>query len=154
VAGVLAVLSAACYTYIPVAPDTAPAVGERYALHISDQGRQGLAERFGPNLSRVEGRLTQVTPQEVALSVFRVDHLGAPGSTWAGEGVKIDRGYVARMDLRQLSRKRTYLAVGSAVAVVGWLALTKGLTGFFTGDTSEPTIPGPEQSIGFFRIAR
>ncbi|MGQ0645954.1 MAG: hypothetical protein ACT4P7_00195 [Gemmatimonadaceae bacterium] len=145
---------AACYSYVPVTTDAPPVVGERYALQISDQGRVGLAERFGPGLSRVEGRLTNVSPQEFAMSVFRVDHFGNQGSTWAGESVRIDRGYIARIESRTLSRRRTVLAVGATTVVLGYFIISRGLLGFYTGDQQEPTPIPPESSIGLTRTAR
>lgn len=145
---------AGCYSYVPVVTDAPPIVGERYALQISDQGRVGLAERFGSGLSRVEGRLTQVSPLEFALSVFRVEHVGGQSSTWAGESVRIDRGYVGRIDSRKFSRGRTTLAVGAATVAIGYFIVSRGLLGFYTGDQQEPTIPGPESSVGLTRISR
>lgn len=77
----------ACYTYAHLATGTTPAVGERYALHISDPGRANLADRFGPGLSIVEGRLAELSPAAFGLHVFKVEYFGNQVNTWAGESV-------------------------------------------------------------------
>ena len=153
-AGLLIMPLGACYTLVPLDGSVAPQVGERYALHISDQGRARMTERFGPGLSTVEGRMIQVSPSEYALSVFRVEYFGNQGTTWAGESVRIEREQVARVDYRRLSRKRTWFAAGAATAVLGYFIFSRGLLGFYTGDQKEPTIPEPESSIGLTRMAR
>ena len=152
--GVALLAPLGCYTYAPISAGASPVVGERYALQISDQGRVQLAGRFGPGLTRVEGRLTEAGTQELALNVFRVAQLGNQASAWAGENVRIDRGYVARIDVRQLSRRRTVLAIGATTAVLGYLIVSRGLLGFYTGDSPEPTPPPPESSVGTFRFVR
>ena len=102
-AALLLPFTVGCYTYMPVAPAASPVAGEPVALDITDAGRVGLAERFGPGLTRVEGRLTSPANQEYALSVHKVAFIGQPSSRWSGELVRIDRQYVTSVWQRKLS---------------------------------------------------
>ncbi|MGH7714054.1 MAG: hypothetical protein ACREOG_22430 [Gemmatimonadaceae bacterium] len=130
-----------CYTYIPITPGDTPPAGEPVALEITDAGRVGLSERFGPGLMRVEGRLTTSAVQDYALNVHRVSFLGAPATRWSGELVRIDRGFVGRIQQRKLSRGRTALTVGVVTLAVTALFISADLVGFFDGSGSSP--PGP-----------
>jgi hypothetical protein len=131
-------LLAGCYTYVPVG--SAPATGASLAFEISDAGRVALADRLGPGVTRIEGEVTEATPEEYAVSVNAVSQINAGRTRWSGESVRIRRDYVVRSEQRKLSRGRTALAVGAAV--VGFLAavLTRSLIGG-DGDKS-PGGPG------------
>jgi len=125
-------------------PGNTPPAGEPVALDITDAGRVGLSDRFGPGLLRVEGRLTSGAAQEYALNVQRVSFLNQPPSRWSGELVRIDRAFVGMVQQRKLSRGRTAFAIGVVVLAVGAIAVGTDLIGFFegtTGDNGEP--PGP-----------
>jgi len=136
-------LLAGCYTYVPVSAGVTPPSGEPVALDITDAGRVSLSERFGPGLTRVEGRLTNATP-DYSLSVHRVTFIGAPSSRWSGEMVNIDRSLVGSVWQRKLSRGRTALAVGAVTLAVGAIFIGTDLVGFFQGSNSPPTDPpGP-----------
>lgn len=133
-----------CYSYVPITPGDAPPAGEPVALEISDAGRVGLSDRFGPGLMRVEGRLTTSPVQEYALNVHRVAFIGAPTSRWSGELVRIDRGFVGRIQQRKLSKGRTAFAVGVVVLSVAAVFITADLAGFFEGSgAGPPEPPGP-----------
>lgn len=133
-----------CYTYTPVAPAASPVAGEPVALDITDAGRVGLAERFGPGLTRVEGRLTSPANQEYALSVHKVAFIGQPSSRWSGELVRIDRQYVNSVWQRKLSPGRTALAVGLFTVGIAAVFIGADLVGFFDGATTPPPDPpGP-----------
>jgi hypothetical protein len=133
-----------CYTYLPLTSGDTPPAGEAVALEISDAGRVGLSDRFGPGLLRVEGRLTSGSAQEYALNVNRVSFINAPASRWSGELVRIERGFIGRVELRKLSRTRTALTVGTVVLVVGAVFIGTDLFGFFEGTRGDPDEPpGP-----------
>jgi hypothetical protein len=141
--GSLSLLLAGCYTYVPVTPGAAPASGEPVALDITDNGRVSLAERFGPGLMRVEGRLTNVTP-DYSLNVHRVAYITGPATRWSGEQVRIDRALVGSVWQRKLSRGRTALTIGLAALAIGAAFVSIDLIGFFEGTNSQPNEPpGP-----------
>jgi hypothetical protein len=126
----------ACYTYTPVDTGVTPA-GEVVAFDISDRGRVALSERFGPGLSRVEGRLARVEGDEMVLNVIRVAHVGGESSQWSGESVRLQREYVGQTSVRRLSRTRSFLAAGIATACLAVFIASKGLTGHWFGSGSE-----------------
>lgn len=142
----LCVLSATgCYTYVPL--ETDPPVGERLEFQITDRGRVGLAESFGSGLARVEGRLTRVDAQNYALDVFRVTQLDGVRSTWSGESVRLDKGFVGQVQRRQLSRTRTLALAGGIAAGVAALVASRDLIGVFSGDPDEETPIDPIASL-------
>ncbi|MGQ0639770.1 MAG: hypothetical protein ACT4P6_03220 [Gemmatimonadaceae bacterium] len=135
---------AGCYAYVPITPGEAPPAGEPVALEISDAGRVGLSERFGPGLTRVEGRLTTSAAQEYALNVHRVAFIGAPATRWSGELVRIDRGFVGRIQQRKLAKGRTALTVGAVTLAIAAVFIATDLVGFFDGSGGgPPEPPGP-----------
>jgi hypothetical protein len=147
IAPLCAAALAACYTYVPITPEATPASGETVALAITDAGRVGLSERFGPGLMRVEGRLTTSPAQEYALHVHRVAFIGAPASRWSGELVRIDRGFVGSVMQRKLSRGRTAFAVGAVALALGVVIAGTDLIGFFDASGGGgPDPPGPISS--------
>jgi hypothetical protein len=132
----------ACYEYKPLETQTPP-VGDMIALQITDQGRIDLAERFGPGLAEIQGRVVANQGNEYVVNVFRVSQLNGETAAWSGEVTHINRTVVGMVKGRQLSPVRTtLLAVGGAVAV-GYLA-TRALSGGFSGGGDSPsTTPLP-----------
>lgn len=136
-------LLAGCYTYVPIAPGAVPQSGEPVALDITDAGRVSLGQRFGPGLTRLEGLLTNVTP-DYALNVSRLNFSNAPASHWSGEPVRIDRSLVDRVWQRKLSRRRTAATVGIVAVAMTAVFIAADLVGAFEGPSSSPNEPpGP-----------
>lgn len=140
-AGVLPVLGA-CYVYAPL-ETSVPPVGETVALEITDRGRVGLAERLGPGVTRIEGRVVGNEGDDYIVNVARIEQLNGQSSQWSGEAMRLNRDFVGRVQSRKLSRTRTLLAAGVATAAVVALIASRGLFGSFTGDKSEPPPPPP-----------
>jgi hypothetical protein len=125
-------------------PDANPNVGEPIALEVSDTGRVQLADRFGPGLLRVEGRLTSEPTREYVLKVDRVYRLFGPAAQWNGEAARIERAYVRSVQVRKLSKGRTVFTAGAIT--VGLVAAFIGadLIGFSQGGGRGPSGPsGP-----------
>lgn len=136
----------ACYEYAPLATSTVP-VGETVALQINDQGRVGLAERFGPGLTEIVGRVVSQQPNEIALNVYQVSQVSGESSHWSGEMTHLDRSYIGSIKGRQVSASRTtVLAVGGA-AVLYYLIVNRNLIGGFSGPTGDPASGPPPVSI-------
>ncbi len=134
----------ACYAYAPtVSPTLQP--GQRVALGISDQGRVAVGDRLGSGVMTVEGRLASVEGEELVVGVDRVTLIGGTTSTWSGEQVRLRRDYVARVEERRLSPRRTLIAVAGAAAVIGVMIATASLTGFGSGAGKDrPRDPPPD----------
>jgi hypothetical protein len=139
---------AACHTYIPVESSTPP-VGETFAFLISDRGRIGLADRLGPGVARIEGRMTGTEGNEYLISVRSVALLNGTTDSWSGETMRLDRDFVDRLQRKELSKTRSWLLAGAVAGGVAVLIASKGLTEVFGQDEREPPKePPPEQRIG------
>jgi hypothetical protein len=140
--GALAVVTG-CYTYVPLEPSAPPPRDETVALEITDRGRLELGDRLGPGVLRVEGRITDATPDVLMVNVFRVAQINGQRSQWSGESVRLDRAFVGRVQERQLSRTRTAIAVAAVAVGVGAFIATRGLSGLFNGgdDPGDPVDP-------------
>lgn len=113
-----------CYVYAPAT--TAPSPGTAIGFEVTDAGRVALAERFGPGVTRIEGRVAEATADEYAVNVSAVSQIGVGRSRWSGELVRLRRDYVSRSETRTLSRGRTAIAVGAAI--VGFAAIVAGVS--------------------------
>ena len=131
--GVLSAASTGCYEYRPV--ETAP-VGERVSLQISDRGRVGLAERFGPGLAEIRGQLVMQESNEYVVNVLRVSQLSGASSAWSGESTRVDRSFVGIVRQRQLSPTRTALASALA-AGVAYFIISGDLVGKYRQDPDD-----------------
>ena len=140
---VLALLTG-CYTYVPV-QNPAPPVGEAVALEITDQGRVALADRLGPGVLRIEGRMLGQDGEQLLISVGRIVQVNGQVNLWSGESMRLDRGLVGRTQTRQLDRRRTWLAAAAATLAIAALIATTDLGGFFDGGDTPPDPDPPHQ---------
>ncbi|HEX6134969.1 MAG TPA: hypothetical protein VFZ24_13465 [Longimicrobiales bacterium] len=109
-----------CFTYVPMSSTAVPE-GSRVSVAVTDRGRVALAEPVGPGVRRIEGDMMGTTDSSVVLSVSSVEYmdLNVP-ARWAGERLEISRDHIGELRERQLSRSRTWLAIGlGALAAVG-----------------------------------
>lgn len=137
--------ASACYKSVPLETSTPP-VGQTVSFIISDQGRVGLGERLGPGIARIEGRMLGTEGDQYLVSVFRTAALGGATSVWSGEEMRLDRNFVARLEGRELSKTRTWVAAGLVTSVLVAFIMSKGLNGIFAGDDREPIPPDPPAS--------
>lgn len=111
----------ACYDYVPV--ETMPPAGERVSLVVTDQGRVSLADRFGPGIATIDGKLVGVQDSNYVINVSRVSQISGSHALWTGEESRINRALVGMVRTRHLSVWRTAALVGVAAGAV---ALTAG----------------------------
>lgn len=135
------VILTGCYTLRPAR--STPVPGEVVALDINDQGRVALGGAIGPEIARIEGRLVNNDPEELLLSVRRLEFLRGGDQTWTGERVRIRRDFVGNMYERQLSRPRSYTLAAIIVAGAVTFFATRDLFGLGTrpddpGDNKPP----------------
>lgn len=128
----------ACYNYVPL--ESTPPIGDRVALEITDRGRVALADRFGPGIESIEGRLLENQPNEYVISVSRVTQISGSSAIWSGEQTHVSRELVGSVRRRELSKARTALLVGGIAAGVVALA-AHGLAG--SGSEKPETSPLP-----------
>ena len=145
VACALHLLNTACYAYAPVR--TAPEAGAHLAFEINDAGRAALARALGPGVIRFEGRLVAVDGAAYVLDASAVTQ-GRSTLPVDGIRVTVSPDQFVRVEQRLLSRKRTWLTVGAAAALVAGFFLTTGWFGRQTPPDEPGTPPGPDQSRG------
>lgn len=117
-----------CYRYVPLAP--APQAGIRTALVLSDQGRVGMAPSIGPGVERVEGTLMTASDSDYLLSVSGLVGINGVRSPWAGETVRVQRGYVTTALERRLAKGPSVAAALGAGAAVAIFIASRNLLGF------------------------
>lgn len=135
-AGSLA-LNIGCYSYQPVQSQP-PQASERVSLTINDRGRVLLAEKVGPILDRIDGRLLRIDSTNVVLSVTRVTNLRGVSSNWVGEEVTIPREGILGYQARPFSRGRTAFLVGALVGGLIAIALSISLAVSGSGIPDDP----------------
>jgi len=142
-------LVSGCYTYVPVDTAASP-VGKHVALDITDRGRVGLSDRLGEGVARLEGTVIADDSAQYVMNVWSVQQINGDKGRWTGERVRIDRNFVSRTFERQLSRSRTYLAGGAALAGLAWFVTSQGLIGGAdVSDSGDPPPPPGGQSRAF-----
>lgn len=146
-AALVAVLfSAACYTNTPVDIGVRPiSAGDVVALDISDQGRVRLAERFGPGVTQIEGRVRTLSDRAWELQVSRVAYLREGDSQWTGETVVVEREHVSRVYERKFSKGRTIAAAGAVGGVLVAFIVTRALSASGRSQDPDKEPPGPDQ---------
>jgi hypothetical protein len=117
--------STGCYTSRAVTgvPDT----GAQAVVTLNDRGRTALSDALGPNAERVEGSVVSRTDSAFVLAVRSVDYFGGATNAWRGEHVSVPVAGVRVLTERRLSRGRTYLVVGAAVAAVVAFIVTRSI---------------------------
>lgn len=128
----IAVPLAGCYSSVPVVGNTVPA-GEIVILSINDAGRAAYAERMGPEIDRLEGRLVQRDSASYTLSMRQVELLRGGTQVWSGERISIRAEHVTSVAARRLAKGRT-AAVSAAVVGAVTLIARASLSGVIAGD--------------------
>lgn len=136
-----------CYVYTPL-HTSVPPTGETVVLNISDRGRVALAERLGPGVISIRGRVATVAEQELSVSVASVGYISGDNSLWTGESMSLNREFVSHVQVRKLSKSRTWVAVGATTVAVGTFIATRGFFSFLSSLTGGEQDPGQgEQSL-------
>jgi hypothetical protein len=145
IAAALAVLHlcTACYAYAPVR--TTPHVGAHVALEVNDDGRVALRDRLGPGVVRLEGKLAAVEGDDLVLDASRVTQIRGMPLPLDSVRLRVNQHHVDQLSERRLSRKRTYIVVGAAVAVVAAFGITKGFSSRGTPPEDGPGGPTTNQ---------
>jgi hypothetical protein len=137
-------LQLGCYSYLPVQSAPPVAVGKDVAVVLNDRGRALLAERVGPAIDRIDGRLAGVEGDAVTVAVTRVTDLRGNSAGWSGEPVRIPRDAITGFRPRTFSTFKTALLAGAVVLGVV-LSLRTSLDIFGTPEPDRPD-GGPQKS--------
>jgi hypothetical protein len=147
--GASSLISGGCYRYVPVEMGAAPRGAEVRAILTGD-GVEAMRGKFGPDVTSVDGPLVDWDQGGVGiLADYRVQRAGYPPTTLV-DTVRILPNQLARMQVRELDKKRT---LGFTAAVLGAMggALWAGQTfGGGPEDTNnEGGDSGPDAAIVF-----
>jgi hypothetical protein len=121
-AALTAVLAAAvgasgCFAYRS-APPAAVRVGQEVRVTLTPAGAEEIRQQVGPRVETLGGRV--IAPRDSVLTVAVTQLSRARGSDefWTGDSVIVPIHALRALSVRQLDRKRTWLAVGGALVAV------------------------------------
>ncbi len=137
-------LHTGCTSFLPMQPPLPPTNGQEVGLVINDRGRTLLADRIGPLVERVDGRLVSRESGSLTLLVFRVTDVRGTSSTWTGERVAIPEEAILGYRPKVQSKFKTGLLIGAvALAILSSLRISLDIFGV---PTEGPTTGSPQQS--------
>lgn len=112
-------LQMGCYSYLPV--QSAPPAGkdtDRVAIVVNDRGRVLLADRVGPLVEQIEGRIDKRENGSITMAVYRVKDVRGDYSSWTGEPVQIPDEAVLGYRPRKISKFKTALFIGAVAGLI------------------------------------
>lgn len=141
---ILAVLSPAvqaCYSYMPIDSQAPTLPSGRYVeMQITDRGRVGLGQRFGPGVRQINGTVVGQQDNELVLSVDRITNIDGEMGRWSGDTTRIERDFIGSMTERRISTSKTVLLAAAAGAAI-YATAASGLLGGGKDPGDEPTGP-------------
>ena len=114
-----------------------PAPGKQTVeLLLNERGRADFVERLGPDAISLEGTLVERRDTTISVDVQSVSYVRQAATKWSGERLVITSGQIRDIRGKRLSIGKTTFAVGSAVAALIAVMVTRSLRG--SGDGSTP----------------
>jgi hypothetical protein len=104
-----------CYNYLPLRRSSLTP-SNYVAVTLTESGSEELARYLGPDALVVRGRYLQATERGLALAVESVESRRGDILRWAGETVVVPGEFVRAVEERSVSRSKTVLLAGAAVA--------------------------------------
>jgi hypothetical protein len=141
VAVTAAVSACSCFAYRTAEP-TALRAGEEVRVTLTPAGAAELTKQVGPRVETLDGRV--IGPRDSALAVAVTQLTRGRGSDefWTGDSVIVPVRGVSSLSVRQLDRKKTWLAVGATAVGIFVMRTVVKEAGVFG---SRPTpAPGPQ----------
>ena len=137
----VSLLGSACFSYRAV-PVTSIGTGTEVRITLTDAGTTSLTPAIGTYVSSLEGTIRSADPQAFTVALASVTRRGAGESRWNGELVTLGPSDIRDMELKHLSRSRSWTAaslfVAGGVAVITAIAKAKG----HTDANGRPVTPG------------
>lgn len=134
-------LGQACYSYMPIdSQASVPPSGRYVEMQITDRGRVGLGDRFGPGVRQINGTVVGQQDNKLVLSVDRITNIDGEMGRWSGDTTRIERDFIGSMTERRVSASRTALLAAAAGAAI-YLTAASGLLGGGKDKNDEPTGP-------------
>lgn len=145
-----ALVSSGCFRYVPVAPGAVPP-GADVRVYVSRRAMADVPEELASGGAYLTGRLARATADSVLLQlpVTRAD--AATGTLDLRQNVFLPASEIVEVRLRELSRSRTFFAVGGAAGLgLAIVAVVIDARGNSVDDPGE----GPDQiRIPLFSIS-
>lgn len=130
-----------CFGYVTAEHGTVPP-GQRVRVHLTQEGPDDLVE-FAPGLT-MDGTLVRADSDQLILRVSVGDQTVGIMTRSLGQDLTIPAGRIARLEQRELDRRRTWLTAG-----VGAAAVAAILTSFGEGVPNPELPPVEEDPAGF-----
>jgi hypothetical protein len=64
-------------------------------LQVSDRGRVGLGDRFGPGVQLITGRLVSEQGNDLVVSVTSVKNIDGETTQWSRDTTRVDKSFIA-----------------------------------------------------------
>jgi hypothetical protein len=125
-----------CTEYVPVSGTVDAAAKPEIRVVLTDQGKQSVASRLGPRVSRLEGVLDAMTDSSLTLTVRKVSREEGVEDTYAPEQIPLSRADVQSVEKSRTSVSRSVLTAGAIF--VSALLVARG-----SGDVSGSGSGGP-----------
>jgi hypothetical protein len=134
-----------CYAYLPVAPASAggaEAPGRTVRVTLTPQGTRRAEPTLGAGVLEVEGVVARATADSLWLAVRTVTT--GPRDRFASSGAQVTfpRTDVAKVEVQELSRRRTALLAAGVAAVLATI-VSVASSSFGGSGTGEPG-PSPQ----------
>lgn len=146
----LLLLAGGCYRYVPTEMGVVPR-GSEVRVHLTGDGSEKVRSTLGPNVFSVTGPLVEWNEEGLAfLAELSLSRPGFPATTMPDTIDLLPRD-VARVELREIDRKRTAGLTVAIIGVAAAAALVPRVVGGTSKDDTEGGGPGPEAAI-LFRV--
>jgi hypothetical protein len=113
-----------CYSNVAVATGVTPTPGEGVVVLTTD-GTSAVRQKLGDNIREIDGDILRVSRDSITIAVTQTTTLSRERFTQNGDVITIATPLVAQVQKRTYSRKRTFILIGSIIAV---LAATLGVS--------------------------
>ncbi|AMW04188.1 hypothetical protein [Gemmatimonas phototrophica] len=113
-----------CYSNVPVATGVTPTPGEGVVVLTTD-GTSAVRQKLGDNIREIDGDILRVSRDSITIAVTQTTTLSRERFTQNGDVITIATPLVAQVQKRTYSRKRTFILIGTVIAV---LAATLGIS--------------------------
>lgn len=144
--GALLAAPLGCYRYVPTTMEAVQA-GDHVRAVLSPEAQRDLQDRVGMDLSILDGKLLEDNGDQVVVSVPTVKLESAFGAQSLHQNIDVSRGQIARVDVRQLDKFRTYGLIGIGAGVIA-VATVKAFAGGEPGSPNGPGTDPPEHIHG------
>jgi len=143
--GTLLAAALGCYRYVPTTLDAVQA-GDHVRAVLSPEAQRDLQDRVGIDVSILEGKLLD-DGDRVVVSMPTVKLASAFGAQSLHQNIDVQRGQIARVDVRQLDKFRTFGLIGIGAGVITF-ATVKAFAGGEPGSPNGQNGDPPEHIHG------